>query len=107
MNTNLETSATAGNIVRRIREDRGISRSELAGRAGISQRTLFAFEREQNDNIGLATFLRLADALGLTVYIDDGAGKSHKTSRTHVTPENAVPTWDELSDAWRIEGVDA
>ncbi len=71
-------SIQAGSIVRRVREDQGISRARLAHIAKVSPRTLFAFEQGENENIGLAGFLRVASALGLTLWVDDDACPTNK-----------------------------
>lgn len=104
MKSQITRPAQAGSIVRRVREDLGISRAELSGRAEISPRTLFAFEQGQNENIGLAGFLRIAAALGLVVSLDDGAsltpGESGAPDRV---PAPFAPDWDRLGDAWTLE----
>lgn len=59
----------AGSIIRRVREDRGVSRAELAKIVGIGARTLYALETGESENFGLGNYLRLLDALGLTMEI--------------------------------------
>ena len=94
----------AGSVVRRVREDLGISRAELSRRAEISPRTLFAFEQGQNENIGLAGFLRITAALGLVVSLDDGASLSPgQTAVPDRVSAPFAPDWDRLGDAWTLE----
>ena len=105
--TQINMSAEAGSVIRRVREDQGISRSELAKRAQVSPRTLFAFERGQNDNMGLAAFLRLAGALGLSVSMDFANGSARAEAASGVAPEEPQlefhPSWEKLSDIWSLE----
>lgn len=104
MKTRVTQPVQAGSIVRRVREDRGISRAKLSRLANISPRTLFAFEQGENENIGLAGFLRIAAALGLAVSLDDGAlsvpGKPDTAGRG---VDAFAPEWDRLGDVWKLE----
>ncbi len=106
MRTRVNSSAEAGSIVRRVREEAGISRAALAAEAKLSPRTLFAFERECNDNIGLASFIRMLSALGLTLSVDDGRGGSHGAAASASASEAAAVhgRWEELGEAWRLDG---
>jgi transcriptional regulator with XRE-family HTH domain len=52
--------------VRRLRHDRGLSADQLAARAGVSKGALVALENAAA-NPNLATLVRLADALGVSV----------------------------------------
>jgi transcriptional regulator with XRE-family HTH domain len=52
--------------VRRLRHDRGLSADQLAARAGVSKGALVALENVAA-NPNLATLVRLADALGVSV----------------------------------------
>jgi transcriptional regulator with XRE-family HTH domain len=52
--------------VRRLRHDRGLSADQLAARAGVSKGALIALENAAA-NPNLATLVRLADALGVSV----------------------------------------
>lgn len=106
MNTKVTESGQAGSIVRRIREDKGISRADLAKASGISPRTLFAFERGENENIGLAGFLRIASALGLVVSVDDGATTArHNADASGPGLDFAGLAWNRLGDAWKLDEV--
>lgn len=104
MRTVIATSGQAGRIIRRIRNELGISRSELARRASVSPRTLFAFEQGQNDNIGLAAFLRLASALKLDISIDDGVASKAGSTKAVAAIAEFDPEWDKLSDVWSLGG---
>lgn len=103
MRTQIHRGSEAGGIVRRIREDQGVSRAELAKKAGVSPRTLFAFEQGENENVGLAGFLRIASALGLTVAIDDGAAPLTGDEPSSHGPQPFAAEWDNLGDIWRLE----
>lgn len=97
------TSAqTAGGIVRRIREDRGISRAALAKQTGIGARTIYALEQGESRNFGLESYLKLLDALGLSMSVDlaDGSAQAAGASRarTALAPEF------KLSDIWALDG---
>ena len=59
----------AGSVIRRVREERGVSRAELAKTVGIGARTLYALETGESENFGLGNYLKLLDALGLTMEI--------------------------------------
>lgn len=96
------TSAqTAGSIVRRIREDRGISRATLAKQTGIGARTIYALELGESRNFGLESYLKLLDALGLSMSVDlaDGPARSSGTSCAGKMP---APEF-KLGDAWVLE----
>ena len=73
----------------------------------MSPRTLFAFERGQNDNMGLAAFLRLAGALGLSVSMDFANGSAYAEATLGTAPEEPQlefhPSWEKLSDIWSLE----
>lgn len=114
------TAATAGNIVRRVREDRGISRAELSAITGVGTRTLYALEEGEGENIGLSRFLRILEALGLSLSIDvvessmtpaphDASGQHAnigmtKTSPSQTTDAKASAPWDNLGDIWKLDG---
>ncbi len=61
-----------GNKIAGFREMRSISRSELAGRSGISEKVLTAIE-DGNDPPALSVLIRIARALGvrLGTFLDD------------------------------------
>ena len=81
----------------------------------MSPRTLFAFEQGQNDNMGLAAFLRLAGALGLSVSMDFANGSAYAETTSGVAREATSdaapeepqlefhPSWEKLSDIWSLE----
>lgn len=53
-----------GHRLRQLRRDRGLTRAELAGQAGISLTTLGRLERLPQTSCRSRTFARLAVALG-------------------------------------------
>lgn len=64
MSDPLEVSERIGARVRQHRRERGWTLDELAGRSGVSRRQLINIERGDG-NPGIATLLRLSDALGI------------------------------------------
>lgn len=58
-------SRKAGDVVRRAREAAGISQTELAKRAGLTQSNLSHIERGVN-RLGFEVAARIADALGIS-----------------------------------------
>lgn len=66
---NVQTAEIAGSIIRRVREDAGLSRSQLADKTGIAPRSLYALEAGEAENFGLGRYLKLLDALGLSMAI--------------------------------------
>ena len=95
------TPEMAGSIVRRVREDRGLSRAKVASMTGIGARTLYALEAGESENFGLGNYLRLLDVLGLSMSIDfDGAGREALV--TELATEKAVVPWDGLGDVWKL-----
>lgn len=89
----------AGSIVRRIREERGMSRAELSQATGIGTRTLYALETGESPNFGLANYLKVLDALGLALSVDlDGF-----TRPPSAQPCAERPPWDDLGDLWRLD----
>jgi transcriptional regulator with XRE-family HTH domain len=58
--------ALAGNL-RRHRERLGITRDELARRAGVSPAAVTRYERAQRDQPAIVPIARLAAALGISI----------------------------------------
>lgn len=54
--------------IRRLREERGWSASRLAREAGVSHRTVTLHERKGVENMTLRCAIRVAEALGVSVY---------------------------------------
>ena len=80
---NVQTAEIAGSIIRRVREDAGLSRSQLADKTGIAPRSLYALETGEAENFGLGRYLKLLDALGLSMAI--GYDNSNVSSGFAVT----------------------
>ena len=92
------TTEMAGSIIRRVREERSMSRAELARKAGIGARTLYALEVGESENFGLGNYLKLLEILGLSLSVDvDGHTEGIAASTTN-TPELPVL---ELADIWK------
>ena len=94
----------AGSIVRRIREDLGMSRAELAERTGIGARTLYALETGESENFGLGNYLRVLDALDLAMSVDlkKPLLAARPTGETKTVDAIHVP-WSDLADRWKLE----
>ena len=92
-----------GSLIRRVREDKGMSRAALASEAGIGARTLYALEKGESSNFGLGNLLKVLDVLGLSLSIgfaDVGAeGQYH-------SHHYEMPQWDTLADIWRLDSED-
>jgi transcriptional regulator with XRE-family HTH domain len=97
MKDRIVSSALAGNIVRRVREDEGLSRAKLAAAAGVSSRSLYAFETGESENLGLSHFLRILECLGLSAFVSDSDDIS--ASQTSYK----APAWDDLGEQWRLD----
>lgn len=93
----------AGSIIRRVREDLGITRASPAARTGISIRTLYALESGQSKNFGLGNYFALLHALGLTMSIDF----NNPDTATIRKPVKAPLVREyELADMWRLDRGD-
>lgn len=49
----------------RVREDKGVSQVELEATSGVTERTIRRIETDPDYSPGIATLMRLADALGV------------------------------------------
>lgn len=94
----VRSAAEAGSIVRRIREEKGISRAALSEETGIGTRTLYALEIGEAKNFGLEKYLRLLDALGLEMDIHE-----HDALRAETPVSKNVAPWQGLSDTWKLD----
>lgn len=92
----------AGSIVRRIREDRGISRATLAKQTGIGARTIYALEQGESKNFGLESYLKLLSTLGLSMSVDL-AESAQKVDDTSCASTITAPVF-ELADIWKLDG---
>lgn len=93
--------ALAGSIVRRVREDKGISRARLSARTGIGARTLYALETGESGNFGLGNFLKVLDALGLSMSVDYEQSVSALPQDASEGKERL--SWDDLDDRWKLD----
>ncbi len=60
-------SQELGPLLRRTREELGLSRETVAATAGVSMRLVAEFERRQRSNVSLESALRLLQAVGIRV----------------------------------------
>lgn len=65
----IENIEDAGKALRQYREARHMTQAELASAAGLTRARLSLLERGKA-NLSLATFLRLAQALGTTLALE-------------------------------------
>ena len=93
----------AGSIIRRVREDKGMSRNELSAKTGVAPRTLYNLETGKSDNFGLGNYLKVLDALGLSMDVtfrDTGAEtKLWPSAAEENQPE---PKW-KLGNIWVLK----
>lgn len=85
--------AAWGDVIRRYRSWQGISRRELAHRAGISPVFLGEIERGEKD-LSSHSLCLLADALGVTLselYLRVGAGLAGTTTTGNSREQTAIP----------------
>ena len=94
------STEAAGSIIRRVREEKGISRAQLAADTNIGARTLYALETGESENFGLGNYLRLIDKLGLSLSVD----YQESVSSTSGNAANRSPLpWDDLADIWKLD----
>ncbi len=60
-----------GQTVKKIRQDKKITQSELAGKAGITRQTLSKLERGEIDKVSLQVFVKLLDMLDYQLQIEE------------------------------------
>ena len=90
-----EAMATSGDRIREIRQKRGLTQDQLAGRAGLSKGFLSDVENNKTD-IGSMALLKIADVLGASVDFllrGDLSASSYPLKPVEIPPE--------LSDAAR------
>lgn len=63
---------TFGEYLRKIRKERGLNGGELAQMVGVKEKTIWRYERDENDPT-LGVLVSLADALNVS--IDEMAGR--------------------------------
>ena len=97
----ITSSEMAGSIIRRVREDRGISRAALAQEIGIGARTLYALETGESENFGLGKYLKLLDALGLSMDITATTPLPSHASSTACEGDTAVCAQQDMVAAAR------
>lgn len=98
----VSTPELAGSIIRRIRRDKGMSRAELSAKTGISPRSLYDLETGRSKNFGLGNYLKLLDALNLTM---DVRLKNQPTPQEQPNvPAETPPAWADLGDIWKLNG---
>ena len=98
----VRSAQSAGSIVRRVREEKGVSRAELSSETGIGTRTIYALEQGEGKNFGLENYLKILAALGLDMSVDlKGSPAAIKQPDDLEAP--LVPTF-ELADIWKLDG---
>ena len=94
------SARSAGSIIRRFREERGLSRAALSRETGIGARTIYALEQGESKNFGLENYLKLLDVLGLSMSIDlNNAQQPTAQSKAQPAP---LPEY-ELADIWKLD----
>jgi len=75
---------SVGIQIARLREQRGLSQTQLAARAGMSAPKISVLECSPKD-AKLSTLIRIARAMGLGLKVEFVAEKSAKTRHAHVS----------------------
>ena len=84
MDSVLETTAAFGLALRQAREDRGLTQTQLAELANVSQRWLSNFERGQAPRAELVKVFQVARALGRVFVLREA-----EAARPQLSPEMA------------------
>ncbi len=94
------SARSAGSIIRRFREEQGLSRAALSQKTGIGVRTIYALEQGESKNFGLENYLKLLDVLGLSMSIDlNDAQRPAIQNKAQPLP---LPEC-ELADIWKLD----
>ena len=98
------TAELVGGIVRRVREDKGMSRAQLAAASSVGARTLYALETGESENIGLGKLLKILDVLDLSMSIDyDKPPVQQKAATSTSQIDSPIPPWESLPEIWRLD----
>ena len=96
------SAEAAGSIIRRVREERGISRAFLAKQTGIGARTIYALEQGESENFGLGNYLKLLDALEMNMSVD-----LDKPLKPPTALESSIELPElKMADIWSLDGSD-
>ena len=93
----------AGSIIRRVREDKGMSRNELSAKTGVAPRTLYNLETGKSDNFGLGNYLKLLDALGLSMDVTLQDADVTVKAQPSAPKKQAESKW-KLGSIWQLGG---
>lgn len=102
----VRSAQSAGSIVRRVRENKGMSRAELSSKTGIGTRTIYALEQGESKNFGLENYLKILAVLGLDMSIDledPPIATKHPTEQPGSQGTPLIPEF-ELADIWKLDG---
>lgn len=94
------SAEAAGSIIRRVREERGISRAFLAKQTGIGARTIYSLEQGESENFGLGNYLKLLDVLEMNMSVDLDKPLQ---SPTALEPSIELPEL-KMADIWSLDG---
>ena len=86
---------TLGKKIRLLRTGRSLSQEELASAAGLSRRTVTAYETGKSVPGSMAKYRRLAEALGVKVEVllcngKPGSGETEPVCADPAVPESAI-----------------
>lgn len=82
-----------------------MSRAALSSVAGVSPRTLYSLEEGEGENPGLGNLMKVLDALGLSLCIDDGQGdRDAPVPQPPQGSSSPLGAWEELPSIWQIGG---
>lgn len=94
------SAEAAGSIIRRVREERGISRAFLAKQTGIGARTIYALEQGESENFGLGNYLKLLDVLEMNMSVD-----LDKPLKSPIALESSIELPElKMADIWSLDG---
>ena len=99
---NISSSKEAGSLVKRLREERHLSRKELSQRSGIPLRTIYAIENGELNNLSFDRLSALLSSMGARFCVQvDGAQQSTDTETNRLVEQASRGTAG-TSDIWGI-----
>lgn len=100
----ITSTEIAGSIIRRVREDKGMSRAELSAKTDVAPRTLYNLETGKSDNFGLGNYLKLLDALGLSMDVTFQDADTTTKPQPPTTEEKQIESRWKLGSIWAFGG---
>jgi HTH-type transcriptional regulator/antitoxin HipB len=82
----VKTPEQLGSVIRGFRAARGMTQTELGGKAGLAQNAISEFERDPSRS-SLRRLYRLLSALGIEIILRDVEPRARRSKRSATTPE--------------------